>query len=213
MNSAAEKCVVLADDHPAFLAGVRQYFEARPDFTEIFDANNGRSCFDLIARHAPEWAVIDLGMPEKTGFEVLEELLTTGSLTQVVVLSMHAELAYAERAKDLGANAFIAKEDALSELDAALSTSADDFYVSKSVGQVVPNFLNEKPEKKLEQLTPTEGRVLELLAQGLTSRDIAGHLEVSIRTVQAHRRNMTDKLDLRGPNRLMEFAVRNVQKV
>ncbi|MEP0728983.1 MAG: helix-turn-helix transcriptional regulator, partial [Parasphingorhabdus sp.] len=92
-------------------------------------------------------------------------------------------------------------------------TPEGDFYTSNAVGRAAANFLTEKSTNLLSSLTPTEKRVLQFLAQGLTSKEIADHLSISARTVQAHRRNMTEKLNLRGANRLMEFAVRNAEKI
>ncbi|MEP0729823.1 MAG: response regulator transcription factor, partial [Parasphingorhabdus sp.] len=122
MRAASGYSVVLADDHPAFRAGVKQYFDGRQDFIDIFETGDGNACLSSILQHQPDWAVIDLSMPGKTGFEVLEELLTKNCSTRVIVMSMHAEQIYADRARNLGAVAFIAKEDALSDLDDALQT-------------------------------------------------------------------------------------------
>lgn len=213
MNSFSTSTVLLADDHPGFLAGLMQYFSARPDFSEIIEIGDGQSCLELLTHKEFDWAVLDLSMPGKTGFEVLEALLKKDCMTRVIVMSMHADQAYAARARDLGAVAFIAKEDAISELDKALSTVDGEFYTSRSVGRSTPDLVAEQTTGMLDELTPTERRVLKLLAQGLTSKEIGERFYISVRTVQAHRRNMIDKLNLRGPNRLMEFAVRNVEKI
>lgn len=212
-NNHTAATIILADDHPAFRAGVKQHITGRSDFHLLAEADNGRKCLDIILQYEPDWAVIDLAMPIKTGFDVLEELSLKDCLTKIIVMSMHAESSYANRAKNLGAVAFIAKEDALSELDKAIKTADDGFYMSRSVGLSKPDFLKEETSGLLDNLTRTETKVLYLLAQGLTSREIAESLNVSTRTVQAHRRNMSYKLNLRGPNRLMEFAVRNANKV
>lgn len=213
MASFTTSTIILADDHPGFLAGLVQYFKARPDFTEVIETGDGKSCLEQLTYNEYSWAVIDLSMPGKTGFEVLEALLERNCNTKVIIMSMHADQAYADRARDLGAVAFIAKEDAISELDKALNCQEGDFYTSGSVGRATLNLLAEQSTEKLDELTSTERRVLKLLAQGLTSKEIGEHFCISVRTVQAHRRNMMDKLDLRGPNRLMEFAVRNVEKI
>lgn len=189
--------------------GVRQYFVERTDFAKPIETGDGEECLRLISTYQPDVAVLDLVMPGKTGFEVLEALDGRFPETQIIVMSMHADASYAERAEALGASAFIAKEDALSEIENALLHRPRQFYQSKSVGRTTLNPLIEQSDEKFENLTASERRVLKLLAQGLTSKEISEHLDISIRTVQAHRRNMTEKLDLRGPNRLMEYAVRN----
>lgn len=184
-----------------------QYFENRSDFAPTAEVGDGETCLTYILQHEPDWAVIDLSMPKMTGFDVLSTLLNKAITTRIIVMSMHADSSYADRAKELGASGFIAKEDALSELDHALSSPIEAFYTSKSVGRAAPNFLIESDHTRAAELTPKEESVLRLLALGQTNQDIADQLCISIRTVHAHRRNMVEKLDLRGPNRLMQFAV------
>ncbi|MEP1420199.1 MAG: response regulator transcription factor [Erythrobacter sp.] len=199
--------MLLADDHPAFRKGVSQFFEQRADFQQPTETGDGSACLKHILQHEPDWAIIDLSMPEKTGFEVLEALLASNVTTRVIVMSMHADDIFADRARDLGASGFIAKEDALSELGQALAAPSNSFYTSQSVGKVVPNFLVESRNQSADKLTVKETEVLRLIGLGQTNRDIAAALNISVRTVHSHRRNMADKLDLRGPNRLMQFAV------
>lgn len=209
MTGDTKKLVLLADDHPAFRAGVSKYFAERNDFESVIEAADGIDCLEQLVKWNPDWAIIDLAMPGKTGFDVLETLVARGLETRVVVMSMHAEKAYADRARELGASAFIAKEDALTELDHALLQKEGDFYSSVSVGRVTLNLLEESTKNKLALLTPAEKKIFHLLGNGMTSREIGEELHISTRTVQTHRRNITDKLDLHGPNKLLEFAVRN----
>lgn len=209
MTISNSKIVLLADDHPVFRAGVRQYFADRTDFDLPIETGDGESCLKLLLELKPDWAVLDLAMPGMTGFQVLESLTNRNIATNFIIMSMHAEKAYADRAEQLGAVAFIAKEDAISELDHALAASQDKFYRSGSVGKATINALETEATEKLSNLTPTERKIFNLLAHGLTSKEIGSTLSISARTVQTHRRNMTEKLDLHGPNRLLEFAVRH----
>ena len=205
------RTVILADDHPAFREGIKQYLEAKPGVAVVAETGDGESCIELLRLHRPDWALVDLAMPAKSGFEVLRAVIEDGLETRVLVLSMYADDAYARRAHDAGADGFIAKEDAMSELDAALASPPGGFFTSPSVGRptIVP--LDENALGSIGGLTPAERRILLLLGQGQTSREIAAAVEISPRTVQKHRQNMANKLGLHGPNRLLEFAVRHVK--
>lgn len=211
MPSESPQTVILADDHPGFLEGIRLYFGGRPDFKIIGQTQNGDDCITQMRQLHPDWAVIDLAMPKSDGFEVLRKTLTQGIATRIVVMSMFADEAYARKAEELGATAFIAKEDALSELDEALLSAHDQFFASASVGRPTLVAPNQGNLRNLEALTPAEKNVLRYLGDGYTSREIAEALHISPRTVQKHRQNMSRKLGLYGPNRLLEYAVRNVR--
>ena len=202
---------MLADDHPAFLQGVAHHFSRNAEFETPLLVNDGQACLELIKRVEPDWAIIDLAMPRLTGFDVLDALLSSHISTRVIVLSMHADKSYAAKAERLGACAFIAKEDTLGEIDKAMSNAADRFYTSASVGRPTNVFVDKSTTLSLHNLTDQEKRVLTLLGNGQTSREIAAQLSISPRTVQAHRRNMAEKLDLQGPNRLLQFAIEQAQ--
>ncbi|MGP1354521.1 MAG: response regulator transcription factor [Parasphingopyxis sp.] len=205
--------MLLADDHPAFRAGVRQYLEAAGRYTIIGECSDGETCLARLRALDPDWAIIDLAMPGKTGFDVLAAVGDETIGTRVLIFSMHADTAYAERARDLGASGFIAKEDALTEIDSALAMPPGQFFQSSAVGATPKITLETGDSALLDRLTGAERRIVALLANGKTSKEIARACEISPRTVQAHRRNIADKLDLHGPNRLLEFAVRNRKRL
>ncbi len=213
MQSAESQTVILADDHPGFLEGIKLYFQSRQDFEIIGETNNGENCIALIRKLHPDWAVVDLAMPKSNGFDVLSETLEQGIMTHIIVMSMYADEAYAKKAEELGAVAFIAKEDAISELDTALLSRHDKFFASASVGRRTPAFMDQDSLQNLQSLTPAEKNVLQYLGDGYTSREIAEALDISPRTVQKHRQNMSKKLGLHGPNRLLEYAVKNVRRL
>jgi DNA-binding NarL/FixJ family response regulator len=201
--------IVLADDHPAFRMGVRQYLEGTGRYYVIGECSDGEACLERLRTLRPDWAIVDLAMPRVDGFGVLEAVRRERIATRIVVFSMHAETAYAEHAREKGASGFIAKEDALTEIDSALAVPEGAFFRSRAVGRSRGAVLKNEDAALLGRLTPAEQGIVELLGGGLTSKEIARALGISPRTVQAHRRNIADKLDLHGPNRLLEFAVRN----
>lgn len=208
--------VVLADDHPLFRAGVRQAIESSSQPMQIVaEVGDGTAALAQIQMTKPDFALLDLAMPGLNGFEVLEALGHISELrTKVVIISMHADASYATRARELGAVGFIAKEDAVSELSGMFAKVEHGFFMSPTVGVESRSTLGLCDDiQLLNQLTPTECRVLAHLAAGMTSKLIARQMGVSPRTVQAHRRNIAGKLALTGPNRLLEFAVRHRQEL
>ncbi len=210
-GATVTQTVILADDHPVFLEGIKQYFEERPDFRIVGEAQNGTACIEMARMFRPDWALVDLAMPGKNGFEVLRAALDANIPTKFIVMSMYADAAYARMANDAGAFGFIAKEDALSELDQALLSPDGQFFESASVGRPTISPRDPNSVETFDRLTPAERKILLYLGQGQTSREIADALEISPRTVQKHRQNMAEKLGLHGPNRLLEYAVRHVQ--
>ncbi|MBW8639355.1 response regulator transcription factor [Hoeflea sp. WL0058] len=203
--------VLLADDHPIFRTGVRHVLEANGTFSIVAEVGDGRAALSQIDILKPHFVVLDLNMPEIDGFSVLKRIKAIGNPAKVVIVSMHAAESYAKRAYELGAIGFIAKEDAPSEIVSVLQNSNGEFYMSQSVGNPDPRFAPAVGETEdrhdFSTLTNAERNVLVLLSFGKTSKEIALELNISPRTVQAHRRNIADKLDVHGTNRLLEIAI------
>lgn len=151
------------------------------------------------------------------GYGVLDWIGHNMPAITVVIISMHSSTAFAKRAKELGARAFVAKEDAANEIHNALLTPPGIFYMSASVGVKNRTLVESSAEdeqagpasRRLHTLTRAEHRVLEMVAQSLTSREIAARLGLSYRTVQTHRQRINQKLGLKGPNALLQFALRH----
>lgn len=217
MNEQTIKTVILADDHPIFRAGLKQIFEDRPGYRVVAEVADGLAALTQIEILRPEFAVFDLNMPKMNGFDALKQIRKSGFPTQVLIVSMHAEAAYAKRAGDLGAIGFIAKEDAPTEVIKALDEAHSGFFMSQSVGspQVSESIHFDEPADDIDlaHITRGERKVLLLLSLGKTSKEIAVELGISPRTVQAHRRNIAEKLGVTGPNRLLELAVRYRDKI
>jgi DNA-binding NarL/FixJ family response regulator len=152
-------------------------------------------------------------MPRIDGFGLLGWAQQHQPELDVYVLSMHTELAYVQRAMDLGAKGFLAKEDAQSELLNAVAQVSELFYTSESIGREVHEYLqppkNEMLSNALTKVSKAEKKVLDLLTGSCTSREIAETLSLSVRTVEAHRSSLAEKLGARGPNKLLELAIKN----
>lgn len=203
--------LLICDDHPLFRTGLRAALSAEPDVEVVGEACNGLECLALLESLAPDVVLLDLALPGIDGYEVLRWARERLPRLRAIVLSMYSEWPFAARARSLGAAGFIAKEDALGEIRAALDHAAGGFYASASVkpAEVCPSARDGAAmEDRLQALSPTERRVMGLLSQSLTSREIAGRLGISHRTVQTHRDHIAEKLGLHGVNRLMELAIR-----
>ncbi|MCO5120805.1 MAG: response regulator transcription factor [Burkholderiaceae bacterium] len=176
----------------------------------VGETADGASCIERLRNSPVDVLLLDITLPVVDGYAVLAWVAGHQPALHSIVLSMHSDLAFADRARALGARGFIAKEDALSEIHAALAHPADRFYASASVRELA----RRRPADPVGNgagilaLTPTERRIMALLAESLTSREIAARLGTSFRTIQTHRSNIVEKLELHGANRLMELAIR-----
>jgi two-component system, NarL family, response regulator DegU len=209
----AEIKIIIADDHPIFRRGLRQVIESVPTLKVIGEAGDGAAAIAQIRELKPDLAVIDLDMPGKDGFEITRTICDQSLAVEVIFLTMHNSEALFNRALDVGVKGYVLKDNAVSDiLDAIRAVAAGKSYISPQVsGYLVQRhsrtqaLANEKPG--LDSLTPTERRVLKLIADEKTSRDIATRLFISVRTVEHHRANICLKLNLRGSNALIKFAI------
>ena len=199
--------VLVADDHPLFRRGVREAIEEHARFTVIAEASNGVEALALIKKHRPAVVVLDIAMPELDGLEVLQKTQSWYQAPRIVVLSMHDD--YADRAMRLGARGYILKENAEDDLVRCLDAVLDGGrFVSPEIGWMPDdNPGADRVVGPLAQLTDAERRILKLIAELKTSREIGKLLCVSHRTVQNHRGNMCNKLGLSGSKALLRFAL------
>ncbi len=207
--------VLIADDHPLFRQGLRQVVEADQRFELIGEAGEGNSALQLILTKKPDIAVLDVSMPGLSGLEVARELQGKRWPTQIVILTMYKEEETFNRAVDFGVKGFVLKENAVQDiLSSLVAVAAGEHYLSPSISGYLVRRRGRADElavKKpgLEDLTKAERRILKLIAEKKTSREIATELFISPRTVEAHRANICTKLDLRGSHSLLQFALEN----
>lgn len=209
-----DRSVIVCDDHPILRNGVVYCLNEIEGITVIAQASDVPSAKAKMEIYTPDILVTDLSMPGESGFELLQWARKTMPKTVVIILSMHTELAFIRRAKELGAVGFLAKEDAETELVEAVAHTGAGFYTSQSIGRSIQNELpeldlSELEDEALKYVSAAEMRVLQLLAISMTNKAIANDLNISPRTVEAHRQRIAKKLDLKGPNKLMEFAIKN----
>jgi DNA-binding NarL/FixJ family response regulator len=205
--------VLIADDHPIFRQGLRQIIETGPQLTVVAEAGDGEQALQWLQQSHTDVAVLDLTMPVKDGFAVARAVRDQRLPVAVVLLTMHKDEHYLNAALELGVKGYVVKDSAATEIiDCIKAVAAGKDYVSPALssflirrGRDAAILVQQKPA--LAQLTPTERRVLKLIAEGQTSRQIAQALHIGVRTVEHHRNNIAVKLDVHGSHALLKFAV------
>ena len=204
--------LLIADDHPLLRAGLRQVIATDPGLQIIAEAADGATALQLLAEHQPDVAVLDIEMPNLTGFALLRELRAQHIATAVVFLTMYHEEEMFNEALDLGALGYVLKDSATTDITGAIRAAASGQpYISPAISAYLFNRATRKTAlvqqlPGLNDLTPTERRVLKLIAENKTSKEIAVELFISYRTVENHRANICQKLQLKGSHSLLKFA-------
>jgi DNA-binding NarL/FixJ family response regulator len=208
-NTAAKRLLVV-DDHPVFRLGLVALLKAQDGIDDVVQAGSVAAGLAAWRTHGVDLVTVDLSLPDGDGFALIAAARAEGLSGAVVVVSMHEDHAYAVRAKAAGAAAYVAKAagaPALADCVRRCLAGAAAFQAVTSAPQAVATPLSRATVDGIRALSPAEKRVLQLLARNVTSREIAGALGVSVRTVENHRANICRKLSLRGPHRLLELAL------
>ena len=214
-----EISILIADDHPVFRRGLRMIIQSDEHINIVAEADNGKEALELIKRSEPDVAVLDVNMPEMTGFEVVRELRKTKLATEFIFLTMHKDEAMFNTAMDLGVKGYLLKESAIEDIAAGIkAVAAGENFISPSLATFLfsrsrrnATFAADKPT--INDLTVTERRILKMIAEDKTSREIADQLSISVRTVERHRQNVCDKLEIHGSNALMKFALAHKEQL
>lgn len=206
-----EITVLIADDHPIFRRGLRQIIETDPGIRIVAEADDGETALALLQETAPQVAVIDVDMPNCDGFEVMKRLHTKRLPVAAIFLTMHRDERIFNKALDAGVMGYVLKDSAITEIVAGIkAVAAGQNYVSPALStsllKRVARASTPQPAG-LNDLTPTERRVLKLIAEYKTSKEIAAELFISVRTVEHHRANISAKLELKGSHALLKFAL------
>ena len=207
--------ILIADDHPVFRAGLRQVIELNAGLKVVAEAEDGPMTLARVREHQPDVVVLDVDMPGMDGFEVVRALRQEKLTVEVVFLTMHKDEDMFNAAMNLEVRGYVVKDSAVTDIVASIRAVHDgrpfispalSAYLLKRTQRAV-RLTEEKPG--LHQLTPTERRILKLLAENKTSREIASEMYVSHRTIENHRANICQKLGLHGNNALFQFAIEN----
>lgn len=206
--------ILLADDHQIMREGLRSLLECEPDFEIVGEADNGRTAVRMARELRPDIVVMDIGMPDLNGVEATRQIKAELKHTKVVGLSMHSDRRFVEGMLAAGAVGYVLKSGAFEDVVEAIHTvSSNQIFTSPKITELVLDVyirsLNHpEPEARETPLTPREREVLQLLAEGRSSRDIAEELCISGNTVDTHRRRIMEKLDLHSIAELTKYAVR-----
>jgi len=202
--------VLLADDHTLVRAGIRSLLEAMPGVEVVAESGDGREALDLIAKHRPDVALLDIGMPGLSGLEVAKRASDESPRTKIVILSMHADPTYVTQALRAGVAGYLLKGAAVSELPLAFqAVMRGETYLTPKVSRsVVEGFLRDTEPVPVEGLTARQREILQMIAEGHSTREIARVLNVSIKTIETHRSRLMDRLDIHDVPGLVRFAIR-----
>jgi DNA-binding NarL/FixJ family response regulator len=213
--------VLLADDHALVRAGIRSLLASMPGIVVVAEAENGREALRLIEEYHPNLVLMDIAMPEMNGLEAIAEMARTYTQTRVIILSMHANAEYVLQALHSGASGYLLKDSAPAELEIAVrAVLRGETYLSPPISHhVVADYLRRVGAQSeaeahaqsgpFTDLTPRQREVLQLIAEGYTNQAIASKLTVSVKTVETHRSQLMDRLDVHDVAGLVRYAVRH----
>jgi two-component system, NarL family, response regulator NreC len=206
--------ILLADDHTVMRRGLRFLLESQPDFTVVAEAADGSEAVQQAEAAHPNVAVLDVAMPNLSGIEAAQRIAAQMPNIAIVILSMHSDEGYVLRALKAGARGYLLKDAAESDLIEAIKavSQGKTFFSSEISKMLVEDYIREirsrGVEDSYELLTSREREILQLLVEGNSNKDIASRLNVSPHTVETHRRNLQDKLNLHSFAELILYAVR-----
>ena len=204
--------VLLADDHALVRAGLRELLQKLPQVDVVAEAGDGREALALVKSALPNLVLLDITMKGLTGLEAAERIVKDFPGVKVIMLSMHANEEYVLRALRAGVNGYIIKDAAIVELELAIkAVAAGETYLSPSISRsAIDNYLNRTGGKasSLEQLTPRQREILQLIAEGQSTKEIAFTLKLSVKTVETHRAQLMERLEIYDVAGLVRYALR-----
>jgi DNA-binding NarL/FixJ family response regulator len=204
--------VLLVDNHTLVRAGLRALLQNIQGIQVIAEAGDGREALRLIANHQPDLVLLDIAMPEMNGLEAAAHIVKEFPLVRVIILSMYANEEYVLQALRIGAMGYLLKDADINELELALrSIYRGETYLSPAVSKhVVTNYLRRvgNESSSLEQLTSRQREILQLIAEGKTTKEIAQILYISVKTVETHRMQLMKRLEIYDVAGLVRYAIR-----
>ena len=211
----ANPSIVIADDHPIFREGLRKVIEHDNGGRVIAEAGDGETALRLIRERKPDIAVLDVVMPGLNGLKVARQIQREHLTVAVVFLTMFKEEDMFNEAMDAAAKGYVLKENAVSDIIGCLrSVASGQYFISPAISHLLVRRTERSrglasQTSGLSSLTPSERRILNLIARGKTSKEIATELFISPKTVENHRQNIAGKLEIHGNNALLKFALEN----
>lgn len=202
--------ILLADDHTVVRRGFGLILSTQPDMEVIGEARNGREAVELATAMQPDVVVIDVSMPELNGIEGTRRIGEQCPRTRVLALSMHRDAVYVREILKAGARGYLVKDaDDDAFVDAVRAVARGEAYLSPAISELVLNDYRKHVSNPLDLLTTREREVLQMIAEGSTNKEIAGRLNLSVYTVEAHRGKIMEKLNVHSTGDIVRFAIRN----
>ena len=211
--------IFIADDHPIFRGGLRQLIETASQMVVVGEAKDGAEAIERLLASPADVALLDIDMPKADGFQVLTALREKGVTLQFVFLTMHKDEQFLNAALDLGVKGFLVKDSAAEEVIDCINAvvNGQEFISPQLTSRLLKRLRHaqENPAQPslLDQLTPTERKVLKLIAQFKTNKEIAAELFMGVRTVEQHRLNISEKFNLKGRHALVKFVTENFDQL
>ena len=203
--------LLLADDHTLVRAGLRALLQKLPDVEVIAEANNGREAVRLAGQVRPDVVLMDIAMSELNGLEAAGQIVREFPAIRVIMLSMHATEEYVVQALKAGASGYLLKNAAAAELEKAITHVAmGETFLSPSISRQVTEYIRRvgQDQTPADRLTPRQREILQLIAEGNTTKRIAQILNISVKTVETHRSQLMEHLDIHDVAGLVRYAIR-----
>ncbi|HEX4332671.1 MAG TPA: response regulator transcription factor [Usitatibacter sp.] len=204
---------ILVDDHPIVRAGIRAILQGLDGVVIVAEADNGREAVALAKQHRPDLVIMDISMKDLNGIEATAQIKAEVPQARVLILSMHTTEDFVRRALKVGASAYVVKDSAPLELQLAIDAALrNETYVSSRVSQHLVNALTGGPaaaQSSLDALSPRQREILQMIAEGRSTKEIAFTLELSVKTVESHRAALMDRLNIHDVAGLVLYAVRH----
>lgn len=210
--------VIVADDHAIIREGIKTVLERRAEGIEVIgEASNGKEVLDLAAQTPADVYILDISMPFLNGIETTYRLVKRYPKSRIIILSMHDDSSFVEQALRSGAKGYILKEDASEEVISAISeVMMGRYFLSPNISEyVVKGFLsginsNKKTGRKDGELSSREKEIMQLIAEGFSTREIAEQLDISVHTVNTHRKSIMGKLGVHRQSDLIRYALKEI---
>jgi DNA-binding NarL/FixJ family response regulator len=217
--------VILADDHNLVRAGISNILKGLPGVEVVAEASDGREALELVLRHRPDVALLDIAMPGLNGLDAAERIVKEAPSTRVVILSMHSSESYVAQALRVGVAGYVLKDASIDEMPLLLrSVMRGETYLSPGISKQVVDALRSRmsgtpgtstspgggslPSSPADILTPRQRETLQLIAEGKSTKEIAYLLALSVKTVETHRAQIMERLDIRDVAGLVRYAIR-----
>lgn len=210
--------ILIVDDHPIVRQGLCQLIAAHPDFHICAEAGDWGDAISATAKHRPEVIILDISLEKRMALDLTRELLAVSADSKVLVLSMHDETIYAERAIKTGAHGYVMKANATERVLEAIETVLrGEIYLSAKMKDLIlrRTMIPKSPTRNADipELSNREVEVLKMIAEGLSSQEISERMCLSSKTIEVHRGNIRTKLRLERGERLVEFAIRYTREI